>query len=184
MSNKETLQEYNERLEGNNDILESILETVDNLPDSDEINLQDKSVEILENGVMTVSADEGYDGLNSVEVISNIPESGGGNVYSSDEMEIGTWIDGTPLYRRVITGNCGSTTNKWNQLAKFPFRQVTKISGVWGTSFPNEQYPVPYSIGTDFLTINGISNNQTICEYHNYTYPNNAVIQVIVEYVK
>jgi hypothetical protein len=106
------------------------------------------------------------------------------DIYTTDELEIGKWINGEPLYRRVITGKVGGAINKWNQLAQFPFKQVTKISGVWGTSFANEQYPVPYSIGGDFLTINGISNNNTICEHHNYAYPSGATIQVIVEYIK
>ena len=35
-------------------------------------NLQDKSITIIENGTQTVIADEGYDGLNSVEVVTNI----------------------------------------------------------------------------------------------------------------
>ena len=146
--------------------------------------LQDKSIEIIENGTQTISADEGYNGLNNVEVITNVASSGGSEMYSSEELEIGTWINGEKLYRRVITGKIGGTLNKWNQLAQFPFRQVTKISGVWGMSFANEQYPVPYSIGTEFLTINGISNNHTICEYHNYAYPSGGTIQVIVEYIK
>ena len=39
--------------------------------------LQDKSVEITENGTTNVVADEGYDGLNSVEVNVNVESSGG-----------------------------------------------------------------------------------------------------------
>ena len=79
--NKETLQNYNTRLGANNTSLESILETINNLPEAgvSEINLQDKSVDITENGTTTVVADEGYDGLNSVAISTNIgatPEKG------------------------------------------------------------------------------------------------------------
>ena len=79
--NKETLQNYNTRLGANNTSLESILNTINNLPEAgvSEINLQDKSVNITENGTTTVVADEGYDGLNSVEVTTSIggaPEKG------------------------------------------------------------------------------------------------------------
>ena len=35
-------------------------------------NLQSKSIIITENGTTTIEADEGYDGLNSVEVTTNI----------------------------------------------------------------------------------------------------------------
>lgn len=64
MSNEETLQEYNERLEENNVSLANVLTTINNLPSS----------------------------------------SGGGasNIYSTEEIVIGTWIDGKPLYRKVI----------------------------------------------------------------------------------
>lgn len=40
--------------------------------------LQDKSVEITENGTQTIKADSGYDGLNEVEVITNVAGTGGG----------------------------------------------------------------------------------------------------------
>ena len=39
--------------------------------------LQDKSIEITENGTQTITANEGYDGLNSVEVVTNVAGSGG-----------------------------------------------------------------------------------------------------------
>lgn len=38
-----------------------------------EPNLQSKSIEIVENGTQTISADEGYDGLSAVEVSTNVP---------------------------------------------------------------------------------------------------------------
>ena len=41
-------------------------------------NLQSKSIEITENGTQTVSADSGYDGLDEVEITTNVASSGGG----------------------------------------------------------------------------------------------------------
>lgn len=78
MNNKETLNTYNGRLAKNNLDLSSILNTINNLPEagSGELNLQDKSVEITENSTTNVVADEGYDGLNSVEVNVNVASSG------------------------------------------------------------------------------------------------------------
>ena len=38
-----------------------------------EPNLQTKSIEVVENGTQTISADEGYDGLSNVEVSTNVP---------------------------------------------------------------------------------------------------------------
>lgn len=119
MNNKETLQNYNNRLNTNNITLDNILETINTLPEAKEIvlqdkeitptkevqvvsydeaynglnqvtvkaipneyiipKLQDKSIEITENGTQTIIADEGYDGLNNVSVTTNI-EASGGNV--------------------------------------------------------------------------------------------------------
>lgn len=42
-------------------------------PIIDEIKLQSKEVTITENGATTITADEGFDGLGSVEIITNIP---------------------------------------------------------------------------------------------------------------
>lgn len=43
---------------------------------SGNINLQDKSITITENGTTTITADEGFDGLSSVEVSSNVHGTG------------------------------------------------------------------------------------------------------------
>ena len=52
-----------------------------NIPEK-EILLQDKTIEITENGTTNIVADEGYDGLGNVEVITNVAGSGGGVKYS------------------------------------------------------------------------------------------------------
>lgn len=98
--NKETLQNYNSRLNVNNTSLEDIINDINNLPEvngtlditvNGEVDvtpykmarvevytppkLQDKSITITENGVQNITADEGYDGLNNVEITTNV-ESG------------------------------------------------------------------------------------------------------------
>lgn len=78
MNNKETLKSYNNRLNTNNITLDNIIETIDTLPEAKEVVLQDKTIEITENGTQTIKADSGYDGLNEVEVITNVASSGGG----------------------------------------------------------------------------------------------------------
>ena len=56
--------------------------TLDEMPNEinsikTESKLQDKSIEITENGTQSITADEGYDGLNQVEVTTNIASSSG-----------------------------------------------------------------------------------------------------------
>lgn len=56
--------------------------------------LQDKNIEITENGTTTITADEGYNGLNNVQVTTNVAGSGGGEVapnYVSDGLI--AWFD-------------------------------------------------------------------------------------------
>lgn len=57
--------------------------------------LQDKTIEIKENGTTNIVADEGYDGLNKIEVITNVP-TGGGTVVEPDYITDGlvAWFDG------------------------------------------------------------------------------------------
>lgn len=70
--NKETLQNYNERLNTNNTSLENVLETINNLPEITETILQDKEVNIDKNGTTIVEADEDYDGIGSVTINTNV----------------------------------------------------------------------------------------------------------------
>lgn len=50
----------------------------DNTTDGYHAELQDKTVEITENGTVEVNADAGYYGLNRVSIKTNVPQSGGG----------------------------------------------------------------------------------------------------------
>ena len=131
MSNKETLQSYNNILIDNNNNLDKIRDIVNNLPEagsgedvSDELSnydeklteqettledivntlkgkgsgavlkLQDKTIEITENGTTNITADEGYNGLSNVEVVTNV--SSGGDVVVGDYVQDGliAWFDG------------------------------------------------------------------------------------------
>lgn len=53
---------------------------------------------------------EPIDAVDFPQRISAIP-SGGNEVYSTEEVRIGTWIDGKPLYRKVFTGQTGATNS-------------------------------------------------------------------------
>ena len=72
MSNKETLQSYNTRLNTNNISLDSILESINKLPENKEPLLQDKKVTITSNGIKNIVADEDYAGLRIVEVETDV----------------------------------------------------------------------------------------------------------------
>lgn len=67
-------------------------------------NLETKSVTITENKTTEIIADSGYDGLGTVSVITNVPSSGSSiPIFSTTEVEVGTWIDNKPLYMKTIS---------------------------------------------------------------------------------
>ena len=77
------LAAYNTELTEQEESLSGIVEYLENKIESGEpLLLQDKSIEITENGTTTITADSGYDGLNSLEVTTNIESSVGyGKLY-------------------------------------------------------------------------------------------------------
>ncbi len=70
---------YDEEYDGLNQVIVKPIPSEYVIP-----NLQNKSIEITENGTTNVTADEGYDGLNSVEVTTSI----GGSVEKPAPMSI------------------------------------------------------------------------------------------------
>lgn len=67
-------------LESNTGSLQNILDTVNNLPNAP--SLQSKSVTYTANGTNTITPDEGYYGLSSVDVTVDVASGGGGAGFS------------------------------------------------------------------------------------------------------
>ena len=103
---------------------------------------------------------------------------GGGNIYSTEEQVIGTWIDGRPVYRRVIS----------NQLFDIGFTNITS-EGIYDQIIHqtgyfkngNEKYSLPRLISGSLIEISISSTNDIRIEnQYNATYP----ITFIIEYTK
>ena len=104
------------------------------------------------------------------------------SVYSTDEMIIGRWIDGKPLYRKVIQGNI---TSKDQSLFVVNENVKTMIS-IYGYDSPDGIYYFPFNYTQNGSTQRAIfykKDTDTI-EFRSNSYNSGEVFVVILEYTK
>lgn len=88
-------------------------------------SLQSKSIEVTENGTQTITPDSGYDGLNEVEVTTNVSGSGGKNVQFNNKTKVSTY---TSYFNGMsLTVNKTGTYKITRQLRRI------STSGTWGS---------------------------------------------------
>ena len=153
MSNEQTLQQYNEQLENNNNSLNNILEIINDLP------------EVGENAGML-------------------------NNYSIEEQIIGTYINGEPLYRKVVVGTLdgswseGGITFSWIDLGikvdKVPRLDVslTRNEEFIYTEASNKDMVVSLRNGRGGITTTELQVGLTTSMFANQE------IDIIIEYTK
>ncbi len=101
------------------------------------------------------------------------------DVYSTEETRIGTWIDGKPLYRKVISYNLPSTQDEEFDSGIKDLDKLVSATGYVNRldggqdAIPNVYYYIAHL---------GTSNNFHISIYTNYYY--GAQTTIIVEYTK
>lgn len=103
-----------------------------------------------------------------------------GDIYSTEEQVVGRWIDGRPLYRKVITGTSGPIVEQEISFYTFDFSIVpTQLTGLlYGTSSI-----VPLNMSGPAYARAQIQNNSIMLVCTNNTFLGRPVI-VIVEYTK
>lgn len=108
-------------------------------------------------------------------------------VYSTEEQVIGTWIDGKPLYRKVVQFTIGNI-NTSNQY-RLGIAAETIVS--WKGYFKNSsnQYWAIDNFYVDGSNANGIwvfvdATNDILYEQHNYSYPTGKQATFTIEYTK
>lgn len=94
-----------------------------------------------EDGTVTISASGGG--------------SSGGDVYSTEEQVIGTWINGKPLYRKVVSGTTGTSSEYWNLISESAVQDLDALVGLTAIVVRENgiKYAVPYSDGIVFISI-------------------------------
>lgn len=101
--------------------------------------------------------------------------------YYIEEVAVGTWIDGSTIYRRVVEFTFSTTLNNWNLILSQPFKMMVKCEGVLvdSTSFSK----IPVVNGSESLMLYGNSSSG-FYEKHNYAYPGGKKGYLLVEYTK
>lgn len=102
-------------------------------------------------------------------------------IYSTNEQVIGTWIDGKPLYRKVIRTTTASAINTIKTLDTIAnLQEITKSNSSWRTTD-----------GFKYLTDNPseapvifVDTSNNVTESHKADYFNNATIVIVLEYTK
>lgn len=77
-------------------------------------------------------------------------------VYSYDEVEIGTWVDGKPLYRKVITGKLAKDSGNSIVFANASSLKVDKVINMFG-SLVDEVHKGQVTLQTSYNRTDGLA---------------------------
>lgn len=109
------------------------------------------------------------------------------NVYSEEEQIIGKWIDGKPIYRKVIITTSPTSINDFQCIALLPENEKTLVNLRAQIFVPNASIitQVPFSFATESLgsIYFDPKTKNIIMSINNSTYINSEVI-IIAEYTK
>lgn len=105
------------------------------------------------------------------------------DIYSTDEIVVGRWIDGKPIYRKVVSTNTSTTANQWVFITEIISNNINNFIKVEGICNINtSSVPLPY--GEVNSQINIVATDGKVrCNVTNATYLNKPCI-IIVEYTK
>lgn len=107
--------------------------------------------------------------------------------YSTDEVRVGTWVDGKPLYRRAFTGTTSTTSHNYiltntNDIAKLiGYKGYIEQSNTVQLEIGSSVYHSDGNINTSTRVIN-VNNNLRLDE--NYNVFGGKYFEVAVEYTK
>jgi len=113
------------------------------------------------------------------------------NTYSTDEVRIGTWIDGKPLYRKVIQSTLPETTADGIDATSDVSHNVSNIRRGTGTFIANAFFisagynsiPVPHVTSNINIRV-GLQGTTNIRIHNNNTNCNGLTVFIILHYTK
>ncbi len=107
------------------------------------------------------------------------------NIYSTDEQVVGKWIDGKPLYRKVVTVNAPSQANNSEIIYSLESGcNIRKIDGFIITKTKNKYNINTYFTTSDFIYAYIHNDNRTIYMKIGNTAYIGSTVTLILEYTK
>ena len=80
--------------------------------------------------------------------IGDSGSSGGGGtageVYSTEETRIGTWVDGKPLYKKAFVDTTGSEYNNWKTIAELEQNDIPVMIFGWVRDRDDSVMSIPF----------------------------------------
>ncbi|MDR7812058.1 hypothetical protein [Lacrimispora sp.] len=77
------------------------------------------------------------------------------NVYSTEETVCGKWIDGKPIYRKVISGKLAEQSGDGNVFANVPELQIDRVINLYG-NMVNKSGKIQIVMPISYNRINGL----------------------------
>ncbi|WAJ24067.1 MULTISPECIES: hypothetical protein [Clostridia] len=116
------------------------------------------------------------------------------DVYSFDEIEIGTWVDGKPIYRKVITGTLAKDSANAIIFANVSDLKINQVINLYGNAIGKTvadhmilQTSYNRTSGL-FTAVNMFYNEDTANLYYNFIDTNGvysgSTAYVVIEYTK
>lgn len=103
-------------------------------------------------------------------------------VYSTGEKVIGTWIDGKPIYQKVVTVTLPSTEQSWVIVKSGVISNLSSLISIRGWfKQDNEYFMVPMGEGQYFVAFKVQSNGDILCNRKGWSA---VTTYLILEYTK
>lgn len=121
--------------------LNTMQDNIENAIDNVSIDLDTEASTTSTNGIENQAITNYVD--NQIQDVKDYTDEKAQEVYSTDEVRIGTWIDGKPLYRKTFNVNSISTSNTdLVDITSLNYSQIVKIYGMLNTD-NNQHFPIP-----------------------------------------
>lgn len=124
------------------------------------------------------------------ELFKSVSDEKLNEIYSTKEIRIGTWIDGKPVYRRIIETETGSELDTPNAVGSYSDFNIDTLTEIRATITHSDSTKMifPYYIHNTpkpeygSIYLQGFSKN--IVEWHSISQCNSRKFIVVLEYTK